>query len=64
MQDETIGLPMLKLFAHTGATADIPLLLDILLGKVSASLHPEADLNGDGAVTLADLTLLVNQMKQ
>ena len=64
VQDETTGQPMLKLFAHTGANVDIPLLLDILLGKVSASLYPEADLNGDGNVTLADLTLLVNQTKQ
>jgi len=63
VQDETTGQPMLKLFAHTGII-DIPLMLDILLGRVSAAQYPEADLNGDGSVTLADLTLLVNQTRQ
>ena len=63
VQDETTGQPMLKLFAHTD-TIDIPLMLDILLGRVSAAQYPEADLNGDGSVTLADLTLLVNQTRQ
>lgn len=62
VQDATINQPMLKLFAHRAV--DVPLMLDILLGKVSAAQYPEADLNGDNQVTLADLTMLINQLKQ